>query len=100
MTAPPIPIVVTDEMRQAVYSIDCGMYGHMIDIMGMLSPTGQVEAATANAVPYLSCHRCHKVWVIVETPGVDYATAVDNYNAVAKPDHQKDRTPPKTPKGP
>ena len=89
------PIVVTEEMRQAVYSIDCTTYGHMIDIMGVLSPTGQIEAADATAVPYLSCHRCHKVWAIIETPGVNYSTAVDAYNAIAKTEHQKDRNPPK-----
>ena len=93
----PIPIVVTNEMRQAVYAADCATMGHLTSISGAVDRAGQVAGESAAAVPFLTCIRCHKVWVVIDTPGVDYAAAIGIYNGIVTPAHAKDPKPPKPP---
>ena len=107
MTQPPPP-VLTDAIRQAVHAEDCEARGHMYVISTMLQAVQDapvmhqvVQGPTDAQLPFLSCGRCDKVWLVMEDPGASYADAVTTLAvklkdpADAKP---KKRPPVKAPK--
>lgn len=88
---------VTDEMRAAVYTADCALLGHIMDISQAISNdphnnpgtnTPTVRCEDPHKIPHMSCRRCSKVWLIIEQPGTDYVTALDNLNSQLLPEAQ------------
>jgi hypothetical protein len=69
------PIVVTDEMRQAVYDADCAVKGHIYNLTTMMNSANQVKSRDPNLLPHVSCLRCTRVWLVIEDDGDNYDDA-------------------------
>lgn len=99
----PLP-VVTAEMREAVYADDCKRTGHILDIDNAYQISDE-DNLTGNHAPdimgnddetfaYLTCRRCHRVWIVLEDSGKDYDEAVKKFqNILKKANMDKDVKP-------
>lgn len=87
MTAPN-PIVVTPEMRAAVYAADCVESGHLLDIRVGYGPGNDIDVLGGRPehgdetgelhIPHLTCRRCKRVWLVVsDQPANTYEAAED-----------------------
>jgi hypothetical protein len=81
----PPPIIVTDEMRQAVYQADCDNNGHILAIENAIGnnldvhPDKHIQTVMGpdtDTLPHLYCRRCGKVWLVIEDSGANYTEAV------------------------
>jgi hypothetical protein len=92
-------IVVTDEMRQAVYEADCDLKGHefLISDLFHTEPTTPEErdngagpfkktlgSSNEDKLPHLSCARCNRVWIVMDTPGNSYSEAFNGMQKLFK----------------
>lgn len=88
MTAPQ---EITPELRAAVYAADCGAKGHIVGARWGADPTGDADTMPGRSelndeLPYVYCHRCGRVWIIVPYAGADYADAEQRALARVRPD--------------
>lgn len=81
-TPVPTEIVVTPEMRQAVYAEDCLARGHILEfstIIEAVSDTppviGGISDLDETQLPYIECSRCGSVWIVFPHAGSDYDDA-------------------------
>jgi hypothetical protein len=108
-------IVVTDEVRQAVYEADCELKGHDFQISGLFhtQPTSHEErekgvgpfkkiigSPDEDKLPHLSCGRCNRVWIVMDTPGNNYDEAFAGMQTLFKNPHGNTSIPVESPKVP
>jgi hypothetical protein len=77
------PLGISEEMRQAVLDAECLTKGHDFDWGRLVASIPDrpriidVGAGDADVLPHLRCHRCDKVWILIEDPGYGYEDAED-----------------------
>lgn len=78
-------IVITDEMRAAVLAELGETCVHVYDMRDLIGsgppdpdglPRSVVRARDDDRLPHLRCRRCGRVWLVIDTDGVDYDDAV------------------------
>ncbi len=90
-------MVVTPEMRQAVYDADCVDFGHRFEIRTMFFGEGYaMDLVGPNGrLPHVTCNRCGKVWLVSQDFGLNYDDAVAKTKALLKdPDQFKPKVQP------
>jgi hypothetical protein len=105
-------IEVTEEMRRAVYALDCDAKGHLVDFSNAVGltavpnanggsyPAQDVLGPNDETLPHLTCRRCGRVWLIVEDAGDNYPDAVARLQGkVLNPDDFKPRKKRRTARG-
>jgi len=92
------PIVLTDEIRQAVHDEDCELGGHMLSLTNATAwepsqaPGAKINAGAARVqgpagqLPHVRCARCNKVWILVPDAQVGYDAAQEAFRGHLKPD--------------
>jgi hypothetical protein len=70
-------IELTDEMRKAVLDEICLRDGHTVDLTNLLGSNSSMVGPEGQ-LPHIVCSRCKRVWLVVETPALDYETAEEN----------------------
>lgn len=79
------PLVVTDEMRRAVFREQCSLEGHQLSLANVLSntdPDGKQRTnikGPAGQEPHLFCSRCSLTWIVVDSPGYSYNAALRKF---------------------
>lgn len=80
----PDPIVVTEEMRQAVYAADCKALGHIFDVSVGYGPQSDPDVISSRPdefgedtmLPHIICRRCPRVWIVMaDQPSNSYEEA-------------------------
>lgn len=71
------PIVVTEEMRQAVYDADCERLGHLLNQTNAMSLDGGGRRIRGpeGQMPHITCNRCGRAWIVLPRDGRNYAQA-------------------------
>lgn len=104
-------IEVTDEMRAAVYAADCERFGHQFQVSTVIRSAGEPNpndphgipkpeiAGPDGQLPYISCGRCTKVWLVMENEEDDYQVAVEHFREKLKnPGDAQTKRPPRRPR--
>lgn len=76
----PEPVVVTPEMRRAVYAADCEQLGHQPDFQNALGGSWghymAIGGPDEQTMPHVKCARCGVVWLLWPTEFASYEEAV------------------------
>ncbi len=75
-------IQITDEMRRAVLLEMCETQGHAYSLQNILRTNVDdvhthlyIGVDENNVLPYVSCLRCEKTWILIDEPGDGYDDA-------------------------
>lgn len=79
-------IVITDEMRQAVYEEACDLGGHLPNLSKMFAnPDPRIASESVfvlgpndTTLPHIFCNRCGFVWLVMPESAKNYDDAVVN----------------------
>lgn len=88
-TPEPTPIEVTEEMRRAVYELDCKEKGHLPNFNNIFTsePSENMKiGGTKGKLPFVTCDRCNKVWLLIDVPGFNYLDALNKLKTRLKPE--------------
>lgn len=81
-------IVVTPEMRAAVYAADCQEQGHLLMFHNAMYSSGRslqadsVGAQDHTQLAHIFCRRCGCVWLVIEHAAPSYEEALAQLDAV------------------
>jgi hypothetical protein len=70
---------VTEEIRRAVYEQECAEDGHQLHMLNAVTSTdperAHLKSPDENRLPYISCRRCGRVWIVMPVEGWTYDDA-------------------------
>lgn len=89
---------VTEEMRRAVYELDCADFGHLIDLRNAIGTVSHdsagmvVRPAAEFVLPFVTCSRCGRAWIVSPLDGWSYEDAERILYGMLRPDSDLART--------